>query len=345
MIGSNVKKYRLLNGLSMRELAIKINVSHQTIKKIEDGDIVPNSTRLIDLAKVLNIRTSDLVYSYSAPTLKYTNFRKNGSLSKKKEEGLKMLIADEISKYIEILGKANEKFSFDKKDWHYDVSSLYDLSIIAEKVRLKLGVSNDYSLDNLTDKLEDNNFLIIVIDFDEQFDGFCEFVDDLAFIILSSKGYERNRFTLAHELGHLILDFKENLSNEEKEKYCNIFAGCLLMPEKAIKRELDYDNRKNCNISLNEILYIAKEYKVSINSVIMRLFELNMISESQKRNLFIALTKSGFRTKQLKNVNEEPIRKNKLIFRLEAENIINREEAIKYLGVSTNEYFEFNFGN
>lgn len=45
--------------------------------------------------------------------------------------------------------------------------------------------------------------------FEEKFDGFCEYVDNLAFIILSSKGYERNRFTLAHELGNLILNFRE----------------------------------------------------------------------------------------------------------------------------------------
>ena len=345
MIGSNIKKYRLLSGLSMRDLASKINVSHQTIKKIEDGNITPNSNRLIQIAKALNVRISDLVYTYEVPSLKFVNFRKNTSLNKKKEDGLKMMIQSEISKYIDILNKANEMYSFDKNAWTFPVYTSNDLKEIAAKVRTKLGVSNDYSLDNLTDKLEDNNFLIVEINFDENFDGFCEYVGDLAFIILSSKGYERNRFTLAHELGHLILDFKEKLNDKQKEDYCNIFAACLLMPENAIKRELDYNNRIKHNISLNEIMYIAKEYKVSINAVIVRLFELKMINDNQKRNLFILLSKSGFKSKQLKIVNEDPIRKNKLIFRLEAENIISREEAIKYLGVSTNEYFEFNFGN
>ena len=104
-------------------------------------------------------------------------------------------------------------------------------------------------------------------------------------------------------------------------------------------------NRAIKHFSLSEIMYIAKEYKVSIQSVIMRLYDLQIIDYNQKRKLFILLSKSGFSKKQLKNINEHPTRMNRIIFRLEAENIISNDEAINYLGVTTNEYFEFNFGN
>ena len=100
MLGRNIKKYRLLSGFSMREMAEQLGVSHQTIKKYEDDTMIPNSKRLIEIAKLLKVKISDLVNAYTVPTLKYSNFRKNSSLSKKKEEGLQMLIADEIAKYI-----------------------------------------------------------------------------------------------------------------------------------------------------------------------------------------------------------------------------------------------------
>ena len=64
-----------------------------------------------------------------------------------------------------------------------------------------------------------------------------------------------------------------------------------------------------------------------------------------KKNLFILLSKYGLRTKQLMFIDEHPTRKNKIIFRLEAENIISKDEAIKYLGVTANEYFRTDFGN
>lgn len=346
MLGRNIKKYRLLSGLSMRELAEILNVSHQTIKKYEDNTMTPNSIRLIEIAKVLKVKISDLVNTFNIPTLKYTNFRKSSSLNKKKEEGLKMMISDEVAKYLEILNFADEIYSFDKSKWNFIVENFKSIEEISIKVRNMLGVSDDCALDNLTDKLEDHNFLILEIDFEEKFDGFCEYIEELAFIILSSKGYERNRFTLAHELGHLILDFKEELDEKEKERYCDYFASCLLMPAKAMKRELEFGKRKLIrNVSLNEVLLLAKEYKVSLNAVIMRLHTLNIIDDNQKRNLFILLSKYGLRTKQLKLTEEHPTRRNKLIFRLEAENMISREEAIKYLGVTTDEYFKSDFSS
>ena len=257
-----------------------------------------------------------------------------------------MLISDEIAKYLEVLHFANEDYSFDKTKWNFDVNSVEDIEEITVKVRKMLGVSDDCALDNLTDKLEDNNFLILEINYEEKFDGFCEYVEDLAFIILSSKGFERNRFTLAHELAHLILNFKEELDEKEIEHYCDLFASSLLMPSKAMKREFEFNRSIMArNVSINEIILIAKEYKVSLNAVIMRLCSLGIIDEYKKKNLFILLSKSGLRTRQLKIVDEHPTRKNKIIFRLEAEKIISTDEAVKYLGVTTDEFFRSDFSN
>lgn len=346
MLGRNIKKYRMLSGLSLRQMAEHLDVSHQTIKKYEDEKLMPSSQRLIEIAKLLNVNIGDLLNTYSVPKLKFENFRKQSKLSKTKEKGLYMLISDEIAKYIEILDLANEMYSFDKTKWSFDVNSINDIESIAIKVRKILGVSDECALDNLTDKLEDNNFLILEIDYEEKFDGFCEYVDNLAFIILSSKGYERNRFTLAHELAHLILKFEEKLNDKEIEHYCDYFASCLLMPKVAMKKELEFRNNSiTRNVSINEIILIAKEYKVSLNAVIMRLNDLGIIDDYKKRNLFILLSKNGLKTKQLKLVDEHPSRKEKIIFRLEAEKIISTDEVIKYLGVTTDEFFRSDFSN
>ncbi len=346
MLGRNIKKYRLLSGMSLREMADKLGVSHQTIKKYEEGIITPNSERIIQISKLFNVNISDLLNAFIVPKLKFENFRKQSKMSKTKEKGLYMLISDEIAKYLEVLSYANEDYSFDRTKWRFKVNSSDDIEKISTEVRKMLGVSDECALDNLTDKLEDNNFLILEIDYEEKFDGFCEYIDNLAFIILSSKGYERNRFTLAHELGHLILDFDNDIEDKEKERYCDYFASCLLMPSKAMKKEFEFNNICTTrNVSINEIILIAKEYKVSINAVIMRLNTLGIIDDNQKRNLFILLSKAGLRTKQLKLINEHPTRRDKIVFRLEAEKIISTDEAVKYLGVTTDEFFKSDFCN
>ena len=84
MLGKNIKKYRLLLGLSLKDMATQLGVSYQTIKGYEDETMMPDSLKLIEIAKLLNVGISDLVYSYSVPT--------------EKENQLKMLIADEIAK-------------------------------------------------------------------------------------------------------------------------------------------------------------------------------------------------------------------------------------------------------
>lgn len=69
--------------------------------------------------------------------------------------------------------------------------------------------------------------------------------------------YERQRFTIAHELGHLLLDKSETIdcresifSNDIKELKANEFAGSLLMPKEWLEEVLKIvdDNDKLANI-------------------------------------------------------------------------------------------------
>ena len=69
--------------------------------------------------------------------------------------------------------------------------------------------------------------------------------------------YERQRFTIAHELGHLLLDNTETIdcresifSNSEKELRANEFAGSLLMPKEWLEEVIKIvdDNDKLANL-------------------------------------------------------------------------------------------------
>ena len=76
-------------------------------------------------------------------------------------------------------------------------------------------------------------------------DGWCLFYNDRAVIRISSRLVEsRQRFTLAHELGHLLLDipsligesFSDILkSNDVEERRVNEVAAELLIPREIVK--------------------------------------------------------------------------------------------------------------
>lgn len=89
----------------------------------------------------------------------------------------------------------------------------------------------------------------------------------------------RQRFTIAHELGHFFLH-KEILENEkihidimyrmpdEKEKEVDYFAGALLMNKILLEKVYDEDT---------SILDLAQLFKVSVSAMTVRLDILNLL--------------------------------------------------------------------
>lgn len=108
--------------------------------------------------------------------------------------------------------------------------------------------------------------------------------------INSSHHINRQRFTLAHEIGH----FKLHLSNKEKETIfvdkrffrnkesskgstrieieANAFAACLLMPKIFMKKSI-----KNTVISDIDVFKLALQYEVSEQAMTLRLVKLGYI--------------------------------------------------------------------
>lgn len=61
MLNENIKALRKAKGLSQEELAIKLNVVHQTVSKWEKGLSVPDARMVIQIAEVLDTTVSVLL--------------------------------------------------------------------------------------------------------------------------------------------------------------------------------------------------------------------------------------------------------------------------------------------
>ena len=96
----------------------------------------------------------------------------------------------------------------------------------------------------------------------------------------------RQRFSLAHELGHIVMHQESTSDNKEAE--ADRFASALLMPERAIRGSL-----RNPNPDL--LLEIATKWQVSTKALVRRSRDLSEISESQYKKLIIELGKVGYR--------------------------------------------------
>lgn len=101
----------------------------------------------------------------------------------------------------------------------------------------------------------------------------------------SSEAPVRQRFTIAHELGHFFLhpkqdafvdyrDNKKNVMRTPKEKQANIFAAALLMPRSHIEK--DYRKVAKGGFGEDELRQLADKYFVSEDAMKYRLLNLNL---------------------------------------------------------------------
>ncbi|MBE5868013.1 MAG: ImmA/IrrE family metallo-endopeptidase [Lachnospiraceae bacterium] len=109
----------------------------------------------------------------------------------------------------------------------------------------------------------------------------------------------REIFTLAHEIGHIVLHMENSepfvddtitisgRSTDEKELEANYFASCLLMPEDEVDKFLDLEivDFKENALSAMDIARIMSEFNVSFEMALNRLENLNKINYLERIRL------------------------------------------------------------
>ena len=68
-IGKRIREYRKLKNLSQEQLAEKINISTTHMSHIETGSTKLSLQVLVDIAKVLNVNTDDLIFEQKSQIL------------------------------------------------------------------------------------------------------------------------------------------------------------------------------------------------------------------------------------------------------------------------------------
>jgi Zn-dependent peptidase ImmA (M78 family) len=145
----------------------------------------------------------------------------------------------------------------------------------------------------------------------------------------------RKRFTIAHELGHLLLN-THGADRKTKEKLCHSFAGAFLLPEKVIRAELG--NRRR-NISLWELKKLKGIYGISMQAIMVRAKKLHIISDYTYRGFYIFMNKKGWRKDEPGEYRrkEHANRFKQLVFHAAAEQIITHSKAAELLNIPLTE--------
>lgn len=151
---------------------------------------------------------------------------------------------------------------------------------VAVKLR-KLWTLPKGAIGNLIDLIESEGVMTLAVDFKtDRVDSRSIFIENKYPVIFYNRLLlgDRLRYTLAYELGHIIMHTRQAiLSMETVGHEANIFASEFLMPEKDIKAELQD------GITLDLLAKLKKEWKVSMQALLYRADDLGFLTANQKR--------------------------------------------------------------
>lgn len=138
-------------------------------------------------------------------------------------------------------------------------------------------------VENLSTILEQNNILLVAFDFGtERVDGKSAYTSQGQPIIFTNNRVmgDRQRFTLAYQLGHLVMHTKSEFTFDHDVSHeANLFAAEFLLPEKEILKDFKE------GITIPVLAKLKKKWKMSMISILYRAHDLNIITDNQKRYL------------------------------------------------------------
>lgn len=297
LISNRIRMARQAQGLSMDELVKRIGgaISKMSISKIERGLFRPSQEVLLSIAQACKV---PVTYFYrQSYKMKKFDFRIKGASSMQMKQIESNLIAS-IEKYMEQEESLNvNRIHFSNPLPENIIKGYADVECAAEKLR-KTWCIGSQPIHSVYELLQNEGIIIIEVSIEvENFLGTSTMVNDSIPVIIvnlyKNNTNERKRFTVLHELAHLILNFR--LSGDEKvtnldhpfgtvtvkapneERLCERFASAMLIQEKCIIRRLG-ERRKE--LALKELISIRNLYGISISALIHRTHDLAIISDS-----------------------------------------------------------------
>ena len=280
MIGERIKQARKAAGLSLRTLADRAGITAMAISKYETGKSTPSSGVLLSLGKALGVRTEYFFRPVKAE-LREVEYRKRSRLPKKALRKIEGDITEQVERFIELeqLLPNGPVQAFKLPDnLRANVSSLDEIENVATELRDAWSLGVD-PIPALTDMLEERGVKVFQSDaIPGDFDGMAAKVNGIPVIVVSSKAPgDRQRFTMAHELGHLVLG--NRLAPEiDIEAASNRFAGAFLAPANEVRKELG--DRRNW-LEPQELAALKKAYGLSMQAWMHRAKDLGILPEAR----------------------------------------------------------------
>lgn len=269
-------------GLSQGDAASMINIPQAMLSRYENALASPPADVLSKAAQIYDVPISffeqtDIVLG--APLSVHPMWRKKQSVTVKEMDKIIAEINIRILQIRRMLGGV--EFVPEGSIPKFDIEEYGDdVEHVAALVRAHWMVPKG-PIQNLTEIVERAGAMVIYSSMGgSSVSGVTVHVPGLLPVIFLNydQPTDRARFTMAHELGHLVMHRFPNLS---MEKQANSFASALLMPAEDVQSAF-----RGQRIDLNRLAALKPEWKVSMQALLYRAQSLGLIPEKQAAYLW-----------------------------------------------------------
>jgi len=331
-LGESIKLRRQILKISLRGLAEQIGVSHTTVDKYEKSKLVPDSQSLIKLSKILQIPIASLLRPENQQIQLNRMAFRSKKMKKRDEKQINAETKEWLERYIQIESLTGRPRVFEMPTgFPRAISSFEDAENAARDLRAAWDLGTG-PIENLTYLLEDKGIKIGIISGITQFDAlFTEYSGQKIIVVKENLPRARQRFSLAHELGHCLLEVEEG---EKEEKAMHRFAGAFLVPREKVLFELEGPRHK---FSIKELLILKKKYGLSMGAWLFRAMDLGIITPEDYLRIRKFFSAKGWHKEEPGDDitdGERPALMDSMVLRAHAEGIISPSKAAELLNQS-----------
>jgi Zn-dependent peptidase ImmA (M78 family)/DNA-binding XRE family transcriptional regulator len=284
---------RAVRGLTMEQLAAKLNITKQMVSKYENGKSIPPIEAISKMSGIFNVPNKYFFKDSIVFGDGTSAFVLRGSENKK----LKNKVRIKTRWGYEILQGIKNR-----SEAVFDCLDKSDLSVpekaMALRRRWELG---SRPVGNMTELLESRGVNIFTVTMPElKADCYSQVINGTPIVVINNnKGTAvRQRFNLAHELGHMVLhgnklDFDYDARDMTLENEASLFAEYFLMPNGGFEESLI-----SRNIKIEELVKLKRVWGVSVSSMIMHCGHMGFIDSERKTALHKSIGSRGWKKKE-----------------------------------------------
>ena len=304
---ANIRRFRASKGLTQEQVARQAGLSRIAFRDIETGKTRdPRVGNLQGIAAALGIGLGELlVEPPRLATARFRSLKLHGRKNQAEREeivfraarwlrdfrDLEAILKD--SRLYKLAGVARKARALPPKDRPRKAAAM---------ARSALGLAEDDPIRDICGLLESAGVKVCVVEF--ELDGFfglsvAEGDGGPAVVVNVADRItvERQIFTSAHELGHLLLhpgayDINKIAEDQAEEKESDVFAACFLTPMKAFEKVWAETSGLEF---VDRVLHVKRLFRVSYRTVLHRLDELGLSSLQEVRMRFAAEYKLRYR--------------------------------------------------